>query len=176
MRIVWSLLRSVPFDLMKLSRLGICSRSDGTFGLSRRRCTLSNWKYMTCLIRSFGEFRSHDPIAGPGGPGGAADTDGAATAEKRMASKANRTTGRIRRDERFIEHLHDDSGHRRSEAAHARCGPGTAPDHTGQLKTHTIAPGDRRVNDFRQGRPARQAFAVRTRTTVRASDRRRRAD
>ena len=28
----------------QLSRCGICSRSDGTLGLSRRRWTLSNWR------------------------------------------------------------------------------------------------------------------------------------
>jgi hypothetical protein len=41
---VWSLAIIVPFPVMKLSRFGICSRSDGTFGLSRRRCVLSNWR------------------------------------------------------------------------------------------------------------------------------------
>src|SRR6516164_3495754 len=40
----------MPFCRRKLSRFGICSRSDGTFGLSRRRCTLSNWIWMRCLI------------------------------------------------------------------------------------------------------------------------------
>ena len=40
---VWSFVSSVPLSLMKLSRFGICSRSDGTLGLSRRKCVLSNW-------------------------------------------------------------------------------------------------------------------------------------
>ena len=40
---VWSLASSLPLPLMKLSRCGICSRSDGTFGLSRRKWVLSNW-------------------------------------------------------------------------------------------------------------------------------------
>src|SRR5262245_29009174 len=41
---------------MKLSRFGICSRSEGTFGLSRRKCTLSSWMKMTCLIMPRAEF------------------------------------------------------------------------------------------------------------------------
>jgi hypothetical protein len=43
MRIVWSFDRSVPLSFMKFSRFGICSRSDGTFGVSCRRWVLSNW-------------------------------------------------------------------------------------------------------------------------------------
>src|ERR1051326_1286791 len=35
---------------MKFSRFGICSRSDGTSGLSREKCTLSNWRCTTRLI------------------------------------------------------------------------------------------------------------------------------
>ena len=33
-----------------LSRFGMSSRSDGTFGLSRKKCTLSNVSCTTCLI------------------------------------------------------------------------------------------------------------------------------
>ena len=40
---VCSWLISVPWPVMNLSRFGICSRSLGTFGSSRRKCTLSNW-------------------------------------------------------------------------------------------------------------------------------------
>jgi hypothetical protein len=47
-RIVWSLLSSVPFAVRKFFRFGICSRSEGTFGLSRNRCVLSNWIETTC--------------------------------------------------------------------------------------------------------------------------------
>src|SRR4051812_25883309 len=39
---------TVPFDLRKFSRCGICSRSDGTFGLSRAKWTLSKTRLMTC--------------------------------------------------------------------------------------------------------------------------------
>src|SRR5690242_1168379 len=39
---------SVPFCSRKLLRCGISSRSDGTFGLSRNRCTLSNTIETTC--------------------------------------------------------------------------------------------------------------------------------
>src|SRR5205807_4742695 len=45
---VWWLVSSVPLFSMKLSRCGICSRSDGTFGLSRKKCTLSNVICTTC--------------------------------------------------------------------------------------------------------------------------------
>src|SRR6267143_2339114 len=41
---------------MKLSRLGICSRSEGTLGLSRVKCVLSNWTKITCLIWPDAEF------------------------------------------------------------------------------------------------------------------------
>src|ERR1700749_811226 len=50
----------VPFCVMKLSRFGICSKSDGTLGLSRVKCTLSNSMYTTCLIFPEGEFSWHD--------------------------------------------------------------------------------------------------------------------
>src|SRR5207244_5297869 len=40
--------RSVLFDFRKLSRCGICSRSDGTFGLSRVKCVLSKTMLITC--------------------------------------------------------------------------------------------------------------------------------
>jgi len=40
---VWWLVDSTPFCSMKPSRCGICSRSEGTFGLSRVKWTLSNW-------------------------------------------------------------------------------------------------------------------------------------
>src|SRR3954464_7962149 len=39
---------TVPLDFRKLSRCGICSRSEGTLGLSREKCTLSNTMLMTC--------------------------------------------------------------------------------------------------------------------------------
>src|SRR6185437_2235742 len=40
---------TVPLDFKKFNRCGICSRSDGTFGLSREKCTLSNTRLTTCL-------------------------------------------------------------------------------------------------------------------------------
>src|SRR6185437_5837277 len=46
---VWVLDSTVPLDSRKFNRCGICSRSDGTFGLSREKCTLSNTRLMTCL-------------------------------------------------------------------------------------------------------------------------------
>jgi hypothetical protein len=40
--------RTVPLALRKRSSVGICSRSDGTFGLSRKKWTLSNTIWTTC--------------------------------------------------------------------------------------------------------------------------------
>src|SRR6476660_1250244 len=49
MSIVWSFVNSVPLPRKKFNRCGICSRSDGTFGLSRRKWTLSNVRKTTRL-------------------------------------------------------------------------------------------------------------------------------
>src|SRR3954451_3561226 len=40
--------KTVPLSFRKLSRCGICSRSDGTFGLSREKWTLSKTMLITC--------------------------------------------------------------------------------------------------------------------------------
>src|SRR6266700_6253479 len=48
---------------MKFSRLGICSRSDGTFGLSRVKCVLSNCTKITCWIWPWAELSWHVPAA-----------------------------------------------------------------------------------------------------------------
>ncbi len=48
---------------MKLSRLGICARSDGTLGLSCVKCRLSKTRLITCLIDPVGEL-SAQPVAG----------------------------------------------------------------------------------------------------------------
>src|SRR6266404_1720037 len=53
---------------MKFSRFGICSRSDGTLGLSRVKCTLSNSTYTTCLIFPDGEFNWHCACAEAASP------------------------------------------------------------------------------------------------------------
>src|ERR1700730_18303016 len=45
---VCSLVSSVPWPFMKFNRAGICSRSDGTFGLSRVKWVLSNTTLTTC--------------------------------------------------------------------------------------------------------------------------------
>ena len=47
---VWLLDRNVPLFSRKLSRFGNISRSDGTFGLSRKKWTLSNVISTTCLM------------------------------------------------------------------------------------------------------------------------------
>ncbi len=46
---MWLFESSVPLPSMKFSRFGSISRSDGTFGLSRKKCTLSNVIWTTCL-------------------------------------------------------------------------------------------------------------------------------
>jgi len=51
---VWAMIgvcefeKTVPLSFRKLSRCGICSRSDGTFGLSREKWTLSKTMLITC--------------------------------------------------------------------------------------------------------------------------------
>src|ERR1700730_11092200 len=67
---VWWSVRSTPLFLIKLSRWGICSRSEGTSveplrAGSRWKCVLSKMMVTTCLMFPFGEFTSH-PSAGPG--------------------------------------------------------------------------------------------------------------
>src|SRR6516165_9767294 len=47
---VWLFDRNVPLFSKKFSRFGIISRSDGSFGLSRKKCVLSKVIWMTCLI------------------------------------------------------------------------------------------------------------------------------
>ncbi len=45
---VWLFDSIVPLPWMKFSRLGISCKSDGTFGLSRKKCTLSKVSWITC--------------------------------------------------------------------------------------------------------------------------------
>src|SRR3954454_9868805 len=58
-RTVWSFVSSVPLPRMKFSRCGICWRSDGTFGLSLRKWTLSKMMKTTCLMFPFADFSWH---------------------------------------------------------------------------------------------------------------------
>src|SRR5579864_6849659 len=46
---VWLFESRVPFCSMNCSRWGISSRSDGTLGLSRKKCTLSKVISKTCF-------------------------------------------------------------------------------------------------------------------------------
>src|SRR6201995_1577873 len=46
---VWLLESIVPLLVKKLSRFGMSCRSDGTFGLSRKKWTLSKVIWTTCL-------------------------------------------------------------------------------------------------------------------------------
>src|SRR5690348_2989606 len=47
---VWLLERNAPLPSKKFSRFGMSSRSDGTFGLSRKKWTLSKVSWTTCLM------------------------------------------------------------------------------------------------------------------------------
>src|SRR5258707_983686 len=47
---VWLFENIVPFCSMKFRKCGIISKSDGTFGLSRKKCTLSNTMFTTCSM------------------------------------------------------------------------------------------------------------------------------
>jgi hypothetical protein len=46
MRMVWSFVNKGPLWRMKLRRCGICSRFDGTFGLSRLKWVLRRYEYV----------------------------------------------------------------------------------------------------------------------------------
>jgi len=46
---VWLFDRNVPLSSKKFSRFGSICRSEGTFGLSRKKCTLSKVICTTCL-------------------------------------------------------------------------------------------------------------------------------
>ncbi len=68
---VWWLESSTPLFLMKLSRWGICSRSEGTSvepsrAGSRWKCVLSKMMVTTCLMFPFGEFSWQPPAGGAG--------------------------------------------------------------------------------------------------------------
>src|SRR5262249_40383398 len=92
---VWLLVNSVPFPRMKSSRFGICSRSEGTSGLSRRKCTLSKMMKMTCSTSPCGELRRHVlegsvfPCDCPADAPLATNANDAATANQRTARPAN---------------------------------------------------------------------------------------
>src|SRR5215469_38291 len=60
MRTAWWLPSKVPVCWRKFSRWGICSRSEGTFGLSRVKWTLSNTTKITCWILPRAGSRLHD--------------------------------------------------------------------------------------------------------------------
>src|SRR5450759_592351 len=80
---VCSLVSRVPWPLMKLSRAGICSRSDGTLGLSRTKCVLSKTRLTTCWTpfpRSQLDAAALDGDSSASAAGGAAICQPAATA------------------------------------------------------------------------------------------------
>ena len=58
---VWVLDTMVPFCFRKFMQAGIRCRSEGTFGLSRPKWTLSNTMLMTCEIPC---PRSQEDVAG----------------------------------------------------------------------------------------------------------------
>src|SRR5215469_9226828 len=67
---VWLFDRNVPLFSKKFSRFGIIWRSDGTFGLSRKKWTLSNVRTTTCLT-PFPRRHELDTADGPGRLAGA---------------------------------------------------------------------------------------------------------
>src|SRR5712692_12087041 len=87
---VWWLLSTVPLGTRKLKRFGICSMSDGTFGLSRRKWTLSNCRAMTCLIAPLAEF-SWQPALGFAACAGSAAVAMAKVAAGSIAAATKRT-------------------------------------------------------------------------------------
>jgi hypothetical protein len=97
---VWWSVSSTPLFLIKLSRWGICSRSEGTSveplrAGSRWKCVLSKMMVTTCLIFPFGEFNSQ-PAAGPGnGMGAGRGFAWAAGASSPPVSGANDKTNAI---------------------------------------------------------------------------------
>src|SRR3954447_8809138 len=56
---------TVPLSLRNRYSVGICSRSDGTLGLSRKKCTLSKVMLMTCFtpFPSLQDPAAEDPAA-----------------------------------------------------------------------------------------------------------------
>src|SRR5262249_23583426 len=85
---VWWLSSITPLVSIKLSRCGICSRSDGTLGLSRVKCTLSNWISMTCWMAPWSEL-SWQPLAdGWGAAAAGAAISGAESTDTASASAA----------------------------------------------------------------------------------------
>src|SRR5260370_33080743 len=91
---VRSLARSVPLPFKKLIRADICSRSDGTFGLSRVKWVLSKTMLMTCWTplpsRQLDEaaFELLLVVGAPAWPGTAAachPSERAATATSRIS-------------------------------------------------------------------------------------------
>src|SRR5690348_13775088 len=84
---VWLFDRNEPLPSKKLSRLGMSSRSDGTFGLSRKKWTLSKVSCTTCLTPF---ARSHELALGgavlPAGAAAAACAGADAAVTARPAS------------------------------------------------------------------------------------------
>src|SRR5262249_12754915 len=62
---VWWSVRTEPLSSRKLRRFGICSRSEGTLEMSRRKWTLSNWIYTTRWIRPLLEWSTQLPTLPP---------------------------------------------------------------------------------------------------------------
>src|ERR1700719_1606523 len=83
--VLW-LLSSTPLFLMKLSKWGICSRSEGTSvepsrAGSRWKCVLSKMMVTTRLMFPFGEFNWQRTAAGGGVGAGAGALAGAGVAD-----------------------------------------------------------------------------------------------
>src|SRR5712691_671634 len=97
---------------MKLSRLGICSRSEGTFGLSRVKWVLSNWMLITCWIWTLAEFSWQVPFAVPwigaavtlvAKPTNAAPTSGTSAASESSLRRSRPVTTHLRLQKRQVD-------------------------------------------------------------------------
>ena len=86
MSTVCSLSLSVPLSVRKLSRFGICSRSEATLSRSRNRCVLSKTMLTTCWMPLPSEqFCDCSGAAGAwadAGPGSIAATNAAMAASR----------------------------------------------------------------------------------------------
>ena len=80
---------TTPLLWRNFMSVGICSRSDGTFGLSRKKCTLSNVMLMTCWT-PLPKWHDEDVAAGFAAGASTAAVTGTAAAVIRAPVAARR--------------------------------------------------------------------------------------
>ena len=89
---VWLFESIVPLPSMKCSRFGIISRSESTFGLSRKKCTLSNVTWMTCWT-PLPRWQAVPAVTWTASARVAADQPGAADAARAKPAQERRAPG-----------------------------------------------------------------------------------